>query len=352
MLLGILMYFDASRSWFRSKCNQRIREKGKRMKTYLVTLLAVSAAFAPGRLLNNVLRLLLGTCLVGTVHGQLFVANYGSGTIGEYTTSGATINSSLVSGLSSPEGLAYDGHGHLFVVNTGNSGFVGEYSTAGATVNSRLIQGLYYPTGIASDGNGHLAVACYANPHWGITFYTDSGVGLGSISDYGYPSNVAYDGNGHVFVANWNSGSIGEYTTNGTVLNDSLIGGLQFPFGIALDGNGNLFVVNCGNYQQGFIGEYTTSGTTVDANLISGLNAPQGIALYGNDLFVADTGNNRIGEYTTTGMVVDASLISGLNSPAGVVVVPEPSPAILVLLGLALTVYQRFKVICQDKIVG
>ena len=33
---------------------------------------------------------------------NLFVANSGAGTIGEYTTSGATVNASLISGLDTP----------------------------------------------------------------------------------------------------------------------------------------------------------------------------------------------------------------------------------------------------------
>jgi hypothetical protein len=36
----------------------------------------------------------------------LFVANYGNGTVGEYTISGATVNTSLISGLNGPLGIA------------------------------------------------------------------------------------------------------------------------------------------------------------------------------------------------------------------------------------------------------
>jgi len=38
--------------------------------------------------------------------GNLFVTNSGSGTIGEYTTSGATVNPVLVSGLNQPVDIA------------------------------------------------------------------------------------------------------------------------------------------------------------------------------------------------------------------------------------------------------
>ena len=46
--------------------------------------------------------------------GDLFVTNWYSGTIGEYTTSGAVVNASLVSGLDDPGAIAVSG-GDLFV---------------------------------------------------------------------------------------------------------------------------------------------------------------------------------------------------------------------------------------------
>ena len=41
-----------------------------------------------------------------TSHAQIFVTNVFGGTIGEYTTSGATVNVALVSGLHEPFGNA------------------------------------------------------------------------------------------------------------------------------------------------------------------------------------------------------------------------------------------------------
>jgi DNA-binding beta-propeller fold protein YncE len=89
----------------------------------------------------------------GAAHADnIFVTNQGqgNGTIGEYTTSGATVNASLVTGLSNSYGIAVSGS-DLFVTNvTGaNSGTVGEYTTSGATVNASLISGLNEPVGIA-----------------------------------------------------------------------------------------------------------------------------------------------------------------------------------------------------------
>jgi hypothetical protein len=82
---------------------------------------------------------------------DLFVVNRGdapgTGTIGEYTTSGAVVNASLISGLNLPYGLAVYGD-DLFVANQFN-GTIGEYTTSGATIDASLISGLHEPVDIA-----------------------------------------------------------------------------------------------------------------------------------------------------------------------------------------------------------
>ncbi len=84
---------------------------------------------------------------------KLFVTNFETGTIGEYTTSGATVNPALITGLIRPIGIAVSGD-KLFVVNNGNffediPGTIGEYTTSGVTVNAALISsGLNDPSAI------------------------------------------------------------------------------------------------------------------------------------------------------------------------------------------------------------
>jgi DNA-binding beta-propeller fold protein YncE len=68
--------------------------------------------------------------------GQIYVANYGSGTIGEYTLSGQTINASFITGVGGPTGMAESG-GYLYVVESGGS--VAKYTTSGTLVNATLI---------------------------------------------------------------------------------------------------------------------------------------------------------------------------------------------------------------------
>jgi len=132
--------------------------------------------------------------------GNIYVVNNVNGTIGEYTTSGATVNASLVSGLNYPTGIAVSGS-NLFVTNyydntLGESNSIGEYTTSGAVVNASLFSVLGDPQGIAVSGSD-LFVANY---------------------------NPAYPG----------IGSIGEYTTSGGTVTRLLVTGLSSPVGIAV----------------------------------------------------------------------------------------------------------------------
>jgi hypothetical protein len=84
----------------------------------------------------------------------LFVANYGSGTVGAYDAkTGVAINASFITRLNQPDGLAVLGN-TLFVLNFASgqkgTGTVGKYdATTGAAINASFITGLTGPRGIA-----------------------------------------------------------------------------------------------------------------------------------------------------------------------------------------------------------
>src|SRR5437868_10757286 len=92
--------------------------------------------------------------VAGSTRAQILVLNQGDNTIGEYTTSGATLNPALISGLSSPQSMAIAGQ-NLFVTSlnlTSDSGRIGKYTTSGATVNPALITVMGGPSWIAVSG--------------------------------------------------------------------------------------------------------------------------------------------------------------------------------------------------------
>src|SRR5437660_4064560 len=93
------------------------------------------------RLILSALAAFTAFCVMpGTTRAQIFVTDlngddFNTGTVGEYTTSGVTVNPALITGLSFPEGIAVS-RGNLLV---GNFDSIGEYTSSGAAVNPALI---------------------------------------------------------------------------------------------------------------------------------------------------------------------------------------------------------------------
>ena len=141
-----------------------------------------------------------------------------------------------------------------------------------------------------------------------------------SLSD---PNSVAADGDGHIFVVNPLNDCVREVTLatgvittvagNGT-FGFSGDGGqataaeLNDPVGVAADSNGDIFINDLHNARIREVNLNTGVIITVAGNGLAGfsgdggqataakLNNPAGIAVSGSNLFIADTGNNRIRE--------------------------------------------------------
>ncbi len=267
----------------------------------------------------------IGTLKFGDTSADsiIFVTNNGSGTIGKYTTLGATVNASLVSGLNDPTGIAESG-GNLFVGDFHNFR-IGEYTTIGATVNASLVSVPNGPAGVTESGGNLYVVGNQPTGSAKIGKYTTAGatVNASLVSGLNSPISIAESG-GNLFVTDAGNGTIGEYTTSGTTLNAALVSGLNNPTGIVASG-GSLFVANAGN---GTIGQYNAvTGAPVNAALVSGLSAPSGLALFEGNLYVTNS-TGTIGVYNAvTGAPVNAALVSGLSSPWGIAVVPGSTPS-------------------------
>jgi len=104
--------------------------------------------------------LIVWILLPGSASAQLYVAQYGFGSVSEYDpTSGAAINANLISGLGLPAGLALSGN-TLFVANSG-ANMVAKY-TVNATMVTKanptfISTGLSTPISVAVSGS-HLFV--------------------------------------------------------------------------------------------------------------------------------------------------------------------------------------------------
>ena len=83
---------------------------------------------------------------------------------------------------------------------------------------------------------------------------------------------------------------------------------------MAVDGSGDVFIADTGNNR---VVEVKADGTQTTVG--SGLNDPVGVAVDGTgDVFIADFGNNRVVEVKADG--TQTTVGSGLNHPVGVAV--------------------------------
>ncbi len=276
-------------------------------------------------------------------YGQIFLSQANQGRIAEYTTSGALVNPSLITGLNAPNNITASG-GNLFI-SLINTGTIAEYTTSGATVNRSLITGMNSPAGVAVSGGNLFAVDEGLGT---VGEYTMSGapVNTSLITGLVSANGIAVSGS-NLFVTTGNT--VAEYTTSGALVNAALFPSSNsfYPFDVAVSGS-NLFVVGTFYTSSPFtisgrLSEYTTSGAPVNIPLAVLSQNSFYVVASGSNLFV-NNGFGTIGEYdATTGAEVNASLITGFPEIAGLaVVVPEPSTWMLLVTGAsALLIFRR-----------
>lgn len=205
--------------------------------------------------------------------GFLYVTTVDS--IRKYTVSGRPIGRKLISGLCSPWAIALDGKGHLFVANY--CGSIGEYTTTGDTVNASLIPHTLLLTGLALQDT-NMFVSIYGDsPQWigSIGKFTTSGATISTnfIPDLQWNWGLLINQQGHLFVAKNVPGIISEY--DGTNLVNQFDTGMVLTT-MAFSADGNILVAADG---MNVVGEFTPSGTKVNGALISNLHGARGLAV-------------------------------------------------------------------------
>ena len=221
----------------------------------------------------------------------------GNGTYGYSGDGGQATNAELAD----PAGLALDGHGNLFIADSGNN----------------VIRELNLTTGIITTvaGNG--------------TYGGSGDGGLATLAELSTPTGVAVDSAGNIYIADQYDNEIREVDAatkhintiagNGTY-GSSGDGGqatdaqLADPGGVALDGSGKLFIADTDNELIRVLdlssGVITTFAGTPGVNAYGGdggaptdaqLDSPAGIAVDASgNIFIADTFNNTIREVSSS----------------------------------------------------
>jgi phospholipase C len=269
--------------------------------------------------------------------GDVWVADTGHDQIAEFTQAGHLVT--RFGGLDQPEGVAADAAGHVWVADTGDDRVV-ELSPAGhvlATFGSagsgpsRLDQ----PVALAVTSSGDIWVADQGNSR--VEEFSAAGGYLASVS-VATPAGVALDGSGDLWVSSpsYAAGNrVDEFSAAGRPLasfgnTQAGYGDLGDTGGIAIGPAGRVYVAQP---DYGWVSVFSQDGRFyTEFGLRSGpgragedLEFPQGLVVTAaGQVWVADSGNNRIAEFGPAGAPASAPTGGG--------------PPLLLLVGLALLV--------------
>jgi sugar lactone lactonase YvrE len=253
--------------------------------------------------------------------------------------------------LSAPGGVAVDGLGNIYIVDTYNyrirkvSASTGIISTVagngtygyGGDDSAATSAKLNSPSGVAVDGSGNIYIADYFNHRIrrvaastgiistvagnGTEGYGGDGSAATSAKLKG-PSGVAVDGIGNIYIADTYNSRIRKITVSTGIISTvagngtAAYGGdgsaatsakLNSPSGVAVDGSGNIYIADAGNNRIRKVSASTGIISTIAGNGTEGyggddsaatsakLNSPSGVAVDGfGNIYIADYSNHRI----------------------------------------------------------
>ena len=272
----------------------------------------------------------------------------------------------FVAQFNNPSGIAVDAGGTVYVADTDNctirkvtpDGYVmtiagyasvrtGNGGLGGYVDGANSVALFKSPSGIAVDKWGNLyitdgnAAIRKVTPDAVVTTLAGGGVsgdadGIGRGAQFNSSQGIAVDGNGNVYVADTGNNKIRKITPDGVVTtlagsentgsSDGTGSVAQFnsPTGVAVDGNGNVYVADSGNNRIRKItpdGVVTTLAGPVTASIdgkgsSARFNNPWGIAVdWNGNGYVADTDSNIVRKVTRTGVV---TTLAGSAGNAGI----------------------------------
>ena len=298
--------------------------------------------------------------------GNLYVGDSGNHTIRKVSPAGVvstlaglagnwslTDGSGSVARFKTPQGVAVDAAGNVYVADTNNhairkitiSAGVGVVSTVAGQTSSGSADGtgaaarFYMPLGVVVDAVGNVYVADTWNSTIrkitsggvvttlagaaGTPGSTDGTSGVPTTARFSDPYGVAVDATGNLYVADTGNGTLrkillpsgavstlaGLAALSGSADGTGLTAKFGGPVGVAMDATGNTYVADTTNHTLRKItpagvvstlaGLAGTSGTQ-DGTTAARFNSPQGVALdtLGN-AYVADTSNHTCLLYTS-----------------------------------------------------
>jgi sugar lactone lactonase YvrE len=226
--------------------------------------------------------------------GELLIASAGSGAVSAYDEGGGTLPQP-VTGLSSPQGLAFAPDGTLFVSDA-DSNLVLVTDASGSVLGTLGGDSpLADPAGLAFGPDGSLHVAS-AGTDSVLVFGRDGAFAgeIGAEDGLSEPWGLALGLDARLRVASRGTDRIAVFDASGALVDElDAAGALDAPLGLCLDGDGLLWVASSGNDT---VLALDGEGAVVHAFDGDGmLDAPCDLA-FGPDglLYVSSSGSDRV----------------------------------------------------------
>jgi hypothetical protein len=294
-----------------------------------------------------------GDMFISQFAGPVQVLPQNTGTLfGQSVSAGTLTALNAASSLSSVSGLAIDSNGDLYLSNR-PAGTVSVIPTAagaaGGTIFGQavtantlttLLSGVSSPRGLAFDGSGNLYVATQN----GVSVLSATG---GSIFGQSVSANtltslfsgmsegtlVTFDAAGNLWVSDFTAGTVSVYPlASGTAFGHSvtadtltpILTGLGDAAGLAFDPAGNLYVNYYGIAAVLPTTTGTLFGTPVTANTLTtlaiGLLGDFGSSFHAGHLYIADQLNGSIDELSTATATITKVQFGGTTASPVIVI--------------------------------
>ena len=252
----------------------------------------------------------------GALLGEVLVSGTGTGPQITFSPGAGT---ATLGAVATPEKIAVDAAGDVFIVDNGTSSLYEIPKGGGLT---QLVNGLSGPYGVAVDGAGNVFISLSGSGQieelYAPSYSTSRFLG----PTFDGPLGLAFDGSGNLYVAEAGNHNDIVRLSAASDYGDSVVygsGTFGKPYAVAVDGSGNIWVADFGlSPINPSVTELSSAGTVLKT--ISSVNTPAGIAVDpAGDVYIADNGAGTITELTASSNYATAiPLATGLSEPAGV----------------------------------
>ncbi len=241
--------------------------------------------------------------------GDLYETDLTSGAVFKFATDGT--QSTFVSGLMTPIGIAFDGKGNTFISEAGTGSVVKIAPDGTQSAFAAIPDG---PTGLAFDSSGNLFVSVF---NTGVILkFTPDGTQSTFASGLSNATGLVFDRDGNLFVADLTAGAIYKFTAAG--MRTTFASGLSGPGGIVFDNSDNLIA---SDNIDGLVYKFTPDGTM--STFASGIPGAAGVVFDGDgNLFVASNVDGAISKFTPDG--TKSAFASGLSGATFLAFEPLP----------------------------